>query len=179
MPLEAVPGVFAVFAINAGTANTPDWVTVAEVSDFKVNKSWRTTDTSTRISQLAMESRTLMEWSLSFKIKHQFNDATGQEAGYSALYNNFIQAGSVNWLDMMVLDGPIGNVATRGIRFWGQVKQFDENQGVAENQFDDVTIVPMPARVIANNTQYGFPGYVTFASNGTPTYYGILTTPSA
>lgn len=114
--------------------NTPTWSLVTNVRDLTRNREKDLADASIRGSSYHLQVATLKSFSVDFQMVYDASDAdvTAFEDAYEADTD----------IELLVLDGLISTVDSKGIRFQGQVSKFTINEALADVGLVDVSIVP-------------------------------------
>jgi hypothetical protein len=114
--------------------NTPTWVECKNVKDLKRGVEKALADASTRESDWRMQVGTLKELTVDFGMVYNPTDIHLQ-----AFENAFYKDTDV---ELLILDGPIGTVGSKGIRFMSQVTKFPVDEALEDMGRIDVTVVP-------------------------------------
>jgi hypothetical protein len=114
--------------------NSPTFEEVENVRDLTRSKTKALADVSIRGSSYRMQLGTLKELSVEFQMVYDAEDIH-----YVALEDAFEDDSD---LELLILDGSIETVGSRGIRFMAQVTDFTNNEALEDAGLTDVTVVP-------------------------------------
>lgn len=124
--------------LNTGTHGVPTWAEIPQVSDLTAAGAWDTAEASTRESAVKMAVKTLVDLSVSGKLKFVAGD-TNQATIIEAFYN------PATTIDVMILNGASNTNGTYGVRYDCQVTSKDEDQGLGVAIFDGFKLMPTPS----------------------------------
>ncbi len=132
-------GIKAKILVNTGSFGSPVWVALSGISDLSLNPAWDKAEGSTRGSRLKKYAKTLLDLSISGKIKVDETDTSGYLLFLTALHSDTV-------LDVLILDGnPTDTTLTgtlQGYRFEAHVIKGEQAQGLGEVLFDSFELVP-------------------------------------
>jgi hypothetical protein len=119
---------------NSATPGTPTWVEIENVRDVTRTLEKSLADASVRGSSYRLQVGTLKDLSVEFQMVYDDEDVD-----VDALEDAFQDDSNIEFL---TLDGPIGTVGSKGLRFMGQVTNFSVNEALEDVGLIDVTLVP-------------------------------------
>lgn len=126
--------------------NSPTWEEVTNVRDLTRNLEKNMADASIRGSSFRLQVGTLKDFSVEFQMVYDPDDEH-----YARIEEAFFNDDD---LEFAILDGPIDENDSGGIRFMAQVGNFTVNEALEDVGLTDVTLVPgytpdnLPRRVI-------------------------------
>ncbi len=120
---------------NTGSYGSPTWVEIQNVKDVTLNLEKGEADVTTRANQgWRATVGTLKDASIDFQMVWDTDDA-----GFTAVQQAFF--GNTP-LEFAVMDGPISDPTTEGLRATFDVFSFTRNEALEEAILVDVTIKP-------------------------------------
>lgn len=125
----------AKFYRNTGNFASPTWSEISAVRDLTVNAAWQTTDAPDRSTVVNGQAKTLLDLTVSGTLKCKDADA-----GYVAVMEAMISPSAS--MDVLVLNGPSTSNGARGYRFDAIVTQANEDQGLTNSLYEDVSFAP-------------------------------------
>lgn len=114
--------------------NSPTWSEVTNVRDLKRNREKDLADASIRGSTYHLQVATLKQLTVDFQMVYDPSDThlTALEAAYE----------NDTDVEVLVLDGSISTVGSKGIRFMAQVSNFTTNEALGDVGLVDITLTP-------------------------------------
>jgi hypothetical protein len=128
----------AKFYLNTGSDVSPTWSEVPQFSDLTRGAAWDTAEVNTRESAVKMSAKTMVDFSVSGKLKFVPGDAN-----ITTIMDALFSGDTI--IDIMVLNGPSTTSGCYGVRFQCQVTEGNEDQGLANAIYEDLKFVPTPA----------------------------------
>jgi len=119
--------------------NTPTWNLVSNVRDLTRNVEKTLADASTRGTDFRQKVGTMKDLTVDFQMVY---DPTDEDyiAFEDAFYDgDVIEDGNI---EILILDGSIDTVGSKGIRFLGQVTKFTVNEALEDVGLTDVSLTP-------------------------------------
>lgn len=113
---------------------TPTWEEVTNVRDLTRSLEKSLADASIRGTSFRLQVGTLKDLSVEFQMVYDPADAA-YEAFEEAFFDDLD-------IELLILDGPIGTLGSKGIRFEAQVSNFTVNEALEDVGLTDVTVVP-------------------------------------
>lgn len=113
--------------------NDPTWAEVTNVRDLTRNREKALADASTRASSYRQQVPTLKDLSLDFQMVYDPDDT------HLIAFEDAYEADEL--IELLILDGPISTVGSKGIRFMGEVSNFTTNEALEDVGLVDVTLV--------------------------------------
>lgn len=120
-----------------GNFGGPSWLEVANVSDLTRSIAWDTTDANSRESAAKMIVKTLVDLSISGKLKFANGDANT-----NSIMDALMSPDA--FLDVLCLSGPLATAGNYGVRFQAQVTEGNEDQGLGTALYEDIKFMPTP-----------------------------------
>lgn len=144
-----------------GYWSSPAWSLINNIRDLKRNNAKTMADVSIRLTNVKQYTGTMIDYSLDFQMVYDNTDADiiALESAYWAV------TGEQRQIPFVVLDGPIGTVGSRGVRFVAEVSKFETSEALEDAGMQDVSLTPSfdpedpPTRVVVNA-----PGVLTVVS---------------
>lgn len=118
---------------NSPPTVTPTWVLIANCRDLTRNAETSLADASVRGSTFKQQVSTLKDLSVDFQMVYDGG------ADFTAFEDAFFTDGVIQ---VLLLDGPIATVGSKGLQFMAQVSKFTGNEALEDVGLNDVTIVP-------------------------------------
>lgn len=128
-------GIISELRLNAGSYETPDWDTEADlIGDCAVNGNWNEGESTVRRTPVATAEPTTLALEITGSIRVDPTDPA-----YQMVRDAFLTKGV---LDILALDGAIDDNTTEGYRFDGKVFDWSEDQGRGNVLFRTFNIKP-------------------------------------
>jgi hypothetical protein len=143
---------------NTSTYEAPSWSEVTLISDLSVNPSWDEADASARESRVKQSVKTLMALEVSGRLKKKPLDGN-YEAFMDALLSDDV-------LDLLVLDGDKDTEGNRGWRCDFQVFSANEDQGMGNALYEEISLKPSITDHAAKAARIGSGGSLTYSVPG-------------
>lgn len=138
--------------------NSPTWSLVPNLKDVTSNVEADLADASIRGSEFHLQVTTLKTLSIDSQMVYDNTD-TDVIAFETAFYGTTPDTRNV---EILILDGLISVVGSRGIRFMAQLSKFTVNQALGDVGLVDITFVPGYAPLDApRRVSVASPGSVT------------------
>ena len=129
---------------NAGSYETPEWIEIDHVKNVTTNLGGADADVSTRgTGGFRANKKTLKEISLDFDLESVVADEN-----FSVLQAAYFNDTNIEFL---VLDGDVETAGSSGVRFTGQVFQFNRSEGLEDPVMAAVNVKPTLA---ANDPEF-------------------------
>lgn len=135
MGLGALRGKDAKLYRNTGTNASPTWIEVENVRDLSMPQSWGEADVSSRISDIKMYLKALLDAGVEFGMVKDSLDAD-----YLAIRAAFYSATAA--IQFAIMDGSILTPGSRGLKMFCQVFNHTEEQNLEDGQMVTVSIKP-------------------------------------
>jgi hypothetical protein len=153
---RVLTGVEAKVYQNGGTPTTPTWTAVDRVRSVTANQKWNRADSSARESRAVLQAKTQIALSGTIEVR-----ATPADAGYDSFYSASCLP-SESALDLMILDGPITQEGSRGVRAFMNLDG-GQNQGIGDVLYTTFDYDPAWNKLL-------YPSRVAVGATGTLTY---------
>lgn len=132
---------------------SPTWVLINNIRDLKRNNSKTMADVSIRLTDIKQYTGTMIDYSIDFQMVYDQTDPDLQ-----AIENAYwATSAEQKQIPFAVLDGPIGTVGSRGVRFTAEVSKFETSESLEDAGMQDVSLTPAydpedpPTRVVVNS----------------------------
>lgn len=114
--------------------NSPTWTEVTNVRDLSRKLEKALADASTRASTFRQQVGTLKDLTIEFGMVYNPSD-TSQARFEEAFFTD-------EDLEILILDGPISTVGSKGLRMMATISQFGTDENLEDVGMVPVTIVP-------------------------------------
>lgn len=126
-----------ILAYNTGTHASPTWVTITRAKDVSLPFSRNEATISSRASRYEFTKAALVKIGLEFG----YNYTRGTDSVWTALQANAI-ASDPTAIEFWVGDDDITLVGAKGVRFYGTLTGFDQDQPLEDGVTQRVTVRP-------------------------------------
>lgn len=139
-------GIDSAAYLNNGNWDNPDWSELDFISDLTENTDWDSAEIVIRRSLAKQGAKTVVDVGVSCKMLRE-----PENPDYQSILNALRTRDTV---DILILDGPIDEVGSEGVRFIAQVTKGGGSQNTSEALFRDIVFMPYPDADPAHSPQW-------------------------